>query len=366
MLQETATPARVPGSLTGSGTGSAPSGTASVTAFRAVLRAIRPLVGQGAVDAAGTGLSLERLQRAGDPPSVSACRPLEPGPARRIPIAEAAGISAFLDGIQRSRVVGHLNGSPLVHGTVAAVVRRRENRKLDTWREPRVRSVLLGARPQIGEEAWQQLAETGVDIRDICEGEPATGDGSLAPHPMAVRARALDLIALERETIERHLAADWCRDEHEWLWIDGGIAGNLAVSETSCAFGVVKSHTTLYGDADAIRRTLALRAGERSSAFLAGHRPRRAVASWYLRLRDSTDGDPLHGLVRVEVAPPAALTGEQSPDDVALARFTRHADQLSSWILAEGAPLSLPDPRWDTLTYGVHACEAYLKAIVGS
>lgn len=339
-------------------------------AFRAVLRALRPLVGQGAVDAAGTGLSLERLQRAGDPPSVSSCVPLEIGPARNVPVSRTAGISAFLDGIQRSRIVGHLNGSPIVHGTVAAVVRRRVERKLETWGSPRIRSVLLGARPHLGETAWTQLLATGVEIVDLCAGESTEPDGAtpLPPHPMAVRARSLDLISLERESVERHLAAEWCDTERSWLWIDGGIAGNLAVSESACAFGVVKSHTTLYGDADAIRRVLALRAGERSSAFLVGHRPRRAVASWYLRLRDGAGGDPLHGLVRVEVVPPAALVlpSDDATHDAARVRFTAHADQLSGWILAEGAPLALPDPRWDTLTYGVHACETYLRAIIGA
>jgi hypothetical protein len=279
-----------------------------------------------------------------------------------------------------------------VHGTVAAVIRRRESRKLDTWREPRVTSALYAARSQVGDDLWAQLLSTGVHVIDIDAGsdgraskltnddasngasmESSTRDSTTAPndtlpHPMAVRARALELIALERESAERRLAAEWCHAEREWLWIDGGIAGNLAVDEAACAFGVVKSHTTLYGDDATIRSTLSLRAGQRSPVFLAGHRPRRAVASWYLRLRNGADGDPLHGLVRVEVAPSATLTagGEGPPDPLAVARLSAHADKLSSWILAEGAPLSRPDPRWDTLTYGVHACEMYLKAIVGA
>lgn len=354
---------------------------ANTTAFRAVLRALRPLVGPRAIDAAGSAMALERFQRGGDPPSVSACRPLEPSGIRDVPSAAVPGVSAFLDGIQRSRVVGHLHGSPLIHGTVAAVIRRRDARKLETWREPRIRSALFAARPQLGEAVWQQLQSTGVELIDICAGRGSNGrtggrDGGgagngsddLPPHPMATRARALELVALERETLERRLAAEWCRTECDWLWIDGGIAGNLAVDETACAFGVVKSHTTLYGDEETVRATLALRTGQRSPLFLAGHRPRRAVASWYLRLRDGADGDPLHGLVRVEVAPAAALVTDEhsAPDGTALAKLSAHADALSSWILAERVPLSRPDPRWDTLTYGVHACESYLKAIIGA
>jgi len=45
--------------------------------------------------------------------------------------------------------------------------------------------------------------------------------------------------------------------------------------------------------------------------------------------------------------------------------LTEHCDRLSAGILVERAPLSLPDPRWDTLTYGIHACEMYLDALVG-
>lgn len=333
-------------------------------------------------------MALERLQRYGDPPTVSACVPLESVGAYPVPDTATIGVSAFLDGIQRSRVVGHLAGSPLIFGTVAAVVRRRVDRRLTTWREPRIHGSLYGSRSQLGEPEWQRLQDAGVPVIDIVareSGRPSIpGDGlprdgrppdilprdMIPPHPMAVRARALELVALERELLERQLAAEWCRSEREWLWIDGGISGNVAVDETACAFGVVKSHTTLYGDGPAVRAVLGLRTGERSALFLAGHRPRRAVASWYLRLRESADGDPLHGLVRVELAPPAAISdaiaNEREPAQEPLRALSQQAATLSGWILAERAPVSRPDPRWDTLTYGVHACEEFLKAIVGA
>jgi hypothetical protein len=55
-----------------------------------------------------------------------------------------------------------------------------------------------------------------------------------------------------------------------------------------------------------------------------------------------------HGLVRVQV----------SPDNGAPAT----ADSISRWLLAERAPLSTPDPRWDRLLYGIHSVESYLRA----
>jgi hypothetical protein len=60
------------------------------------------------------------------------------------------------------------------------------------------------------------------------------------------------------------------------------------------------------------------------------------------------------GLVRVEVALPGVI------DPPAI---TRRADTVSSWILAESSPLSLPDARWDTMTYGIRDCEEFLHAI---
>ncbi len=309
---------------------------------------------------AGTDPTLERQAQRADPPSVSPCEPLEPPGARTMNAAESPVVRAFLDGIQRSRLVGHIQGSPIVFGTVAAVVRHRVARRLETWEAPRVRRALFASRTQLGEHTWQRLVDGALPLVDVTEGMPAE---SVSPHPMTLRARALELVALERERAERRLAAEWCARETEWLWIDGGIAGNLAVDERAPAFGVVKSHNTLYGDVNTVRDLLALREGERSPAFLVGHRPRRAVASWYLRLRDAPNGDPLHGLVRIEVAPPAL---ETNATPTATAAFSTHLDTLSAWILAERAPLSLPDPRWDTLTYGVHACEQYLKSIIGS
>jgi hypothetical protein len=206
-----------------------------------------------------------------------------------------------------------------------------------------------------------------VDPLDIS----ASGRGEVPLHPLAVRARALELVAQERETLERRLAAAWCGAESRWLWVDGGISGNLAVDASAPAFGVVKSHNTLYGDPSLLRATLSLAVGERSPVFLVEHRARRGVASWYLRVHASDDGDPLHGLMRVEVAPPSTLfrpadVSAADPVPSAVDALSRRADEISGWILAERAPLALPDPRWDTLTYGVYACEQFLKAMIGA
>jgi hypothetical protein len=306
---------------------------------------------------------LERVVARSEPPLVAPCTLLERGGARPIAEADAPLVGAFLDGVQRSRVLGHHEGTPLVYATVAAAVRERVDRTLGTWREPSLRPLLLASRRALGPAWWRQLAEAGLPLADIDAAEGSSDPFDVHPH--AYRARALAQVSLEREQLERQLAARWCAEETRWLWIDGGISGNLALDVDATAFGVVKSHNTLYGDADTVRRVLALRAGERSAAFLVGHRLRRAVASWYLRLRTPVDSDSLFGLVRVEVVPPPPMLEASAPSVVRDA-FAQHCDRISSAILLERHPVSLPDTRWHTLAYGVYAVESYLKALIGS
>jgi hypothetical protein len=81
---------------------------------------------------------------------------------------------------------------------------------------------------------------------------------------------------------------------------------------------------------------------------------RQTVASWYLRLRDAAGHDPMWGLVRVEVANPSRIDEHAIGD---------RASDVCRWILAEVAPLSLPDARWDKMVYGVRDCEEFLRAI---
>jgi hypothetical protein len=61
------------------------------------------------------------------------------------------------------------------------------------------------------------------------------------------------------------------------------------------------------------------------------------------------------GLVRIEAALPGAA---ESP-----ALLTRRADAISRALLAEVAPLALPDARWDKMVYPIRDCEQFLRAL---
>jgi len=161
-------------------------------------------------------------------------------------------------------------------------------------------------------------------------------------------------VGRDRERLEARLAERWCGVEQGMLFIDGGISGSERVANAPCTAGVVKSHRTLYVEGEALTRVLALQAGERSTVVRIASSKRLPVASWYLRLRDPAGHDPMWGLVRIEIADmPVASSAE----------ITARADQLSRWILAEVAPLALPDGRWDKMVYGVRDCEEFLRAV---
>src|SRR5688500_20146849 len=97
---------------------------------------MRYLSETGAAGVSGYGLPLERQQPPAEPSRTIGATVLEGTTlrARRVSGDAAPGFAAFLDGTQQSRVVAHVQGMPIVLGTVAAVVRERRNRRMWTWR----------------------------------------------------------------------------------------------------------------------------------------------------------------------------------------------------------------------------------------
>lgn len=304
------------------------------------------------------GATLEALASATEPPRLVSAPVVEDHAlrGRRVAGDPEVGFAAFLDGIQRSRVLAYHDGLPVVFGVVAAAIRVRVNRRLRSWvGAPLVERRVYLPQAYLPPELAAHFRADGLEVVD----STAVVPDQAVPirHPLALLDRAVHLVQEDRERAEQQLAERWCALEGAPIFIDGGLNKSELVARSPCAVGVVKSHRTLYVEGPALDRVFRLRRGERSSVFRIPSSRRTPVASWYLRLRDPAGHDPLFGLVRVEAAD-AEHAGE--PREALTAR----ADRLSRWILAECAPLALPDGRWDRMMYGIRDCEEYLRAVV--
>lgn len=241
--------------------------------------------------------------------------------------SEASGFTHFLDGIQRSQPVWEINGVCAVYGYVAAVVRHRPERRLETsWWE--CREALYGP-------AW---------LRELSGFDPAIWVEAGSLDEADWRAASKQALDEQRAHLERQAAEWWCQNARGWLMVDG----NMEVALSQQTVGVIKSHQTQYFSTDDQGVIWGLRPGERSSVFEPLGKRRMPVFSWYLRLRDPGVNEVTFGLVRVEMA--SSLT------------TLAMADEVSRWLMAETAPLSLPDPRWDRMLYPIRDCEQYLKS----
>jgi hypothetical protein len=324
--------------------------------FRAIRRQLADALKERTGYEVGDGATLEALRiTTGEPPRLARATPIEGSSIQRREVSDPdVGVVAFLDGIQSSRVVHYDGAAPIVHGSVAAVVRVRNDRRLTTW-EHAAESRVYAPRGYLSVGINEKIDGLGETIVDTT---PRAADGGIdadARHPLTLADVAVHAVQGHREALERRLAESWVgRADAGPLYIDGGISGSPALSSSLNAIGVVKSHRILYGDAAAIQTILDLAPGERSTAVSvdSSDRWRSTVASWYLRLHIADGHDPLWGLVRVEVAPLASN-----------AAVAERANLISRWILAEVAPLSLPDGRWHTMVYGIRDCEQFLRSI---
>jgi hypothetical protein len=253
------------------------------------------------------------------------------GPAEAWP-----GTVAFLDGVQRSELVAYADAAPLVVGEVAAAVRERQQRRLVTVLE--ARAVLLVARPEA-------LAAAG----DLAEGFRSVALPVDEPsHPVRDLANAARALDRARGALELELGERYRERSAEWLVVDGALTESPVWAGDPRMVGVSKSHATLPFEGPDLHRFLRLPHGCRSSIYAPETRSLTPVREWAIRLWPWEGKDVFHGLVRVQVAPDNGTSAV--------------ADAVSRWLLAERAPLSTPDQRWDRLLYGIHSVETYLRA----
>lgn len=258
---------------------------------------------------------------------------------RMIPIGPAQpwpGSLAYLDGIQRSEIIGYAGSAPLFVAEIAAAVRERHQRQLRTVAE--ARRVIALARPDA-------LAAAG-DALGMLETIALPADEP--PHPLRDLVNAGHAVDQARGALELVVGDRYRASSDGWLVADGTLAVSPRWAADGRMVAISKSHSILpFGGAD-LEQYLRLPWGHRSSVYAPATRSLAPVRAWGLRLWPWEGKDLLHGLVRVEVAP-----ANES---------TERADEISRWILADRAPVSAPDRRWDRLLYGIHSVEQYLKA----
>jgi hypothetical protein len=247
---------------------------------------------------------------------------------------------AFLDGVQRMELVAYAASAPILIGEIAAAVRERRGGRLRTVAEQR-RRLAIG-RPTALAAAGGVL-DPLVSVA-LPEDEPA--------HPVRDFTQAARALDRARGGLELEVGAAYRRRSDGWLLVDGSISESPEWAADPRLVGVAKSHATLPFEGADLARYLRLPPGHRTSVFAPQSRSLAPVSAWALRLWPWEDKDLFHGLVRVEVAPACADSAT--------------ADLLSRRLLAERAPLSTPDPRWDRLLYGIHSVEQYLRARSGA
>lgn len=243
---------------------------------------------------------------------------------------------AFLDGVQRSRLLAYAGSAPIVVGEVAAAVRERRDRRLVTVAEER-RLLAFGRATAL---------EAAGDLLEQFQLVPLEADQP--PHPVRDLASAARALEKARTATELDIGQRFRARSDGWLVVDGSLTESPSWSTDQRVVGISKSHATLPFDGPDLDRYLRIPCGHRSSLYAPQTRSLTPVHAWALRIWPWEGKDLFHGLIRVEVAPENGTT--------------EMADALSRWLLAERAPLSTPDKRWDRLLYGIRSVETYLHS----
>jgi len=268
-----------------------------------------------------------------------------------IPVSatETSGFEIFVDGIEVSSVAAWFSGLPLRVGHLAAAAVGRNEREMDDFATERLETVILVPDAMPAEKQQEIKKLEGVEGRKVLIVESRT-DGEALPKDWHLVLR--EAVSKRREELERDVIVEVAAARADaWIAVDGGIARYRSdLKNASRTVGLVKSHRHYYFTPETVAESVfPLPEGHRTPVFEAAPSPdKQATYSWYLRLRASADGPPWFGLVRVEMCDAQAAVS--------------NADDVSAWLLAERAPVSLPDARYDRLIYPIRFIEQYLRS----
>jgi hypothetical protein len=245
---------------------------AAERAAHTVRRRLRELLPGGLGDDAQAPLEAQQLG-APEAPRLAAAQPIEGHAVRAVRVAagdgQAAALVAFLDGTQKSVVVHYADGLPVVHGTVAAVVRARRGRTMTTWARPIVEQRLYAPCAHLAPGVRDAVSGAGLPVVDTTEPGP---DGAPPPsHPIALLDRAVHFVQADRERAEREPRRGWCaRQSVEGGFravVDGGIQGSERSPRRAACSAWSRATARCTPRATRCAWCSASARGERSTAF---------------------------------------------------------------------------------------------------
>jgi hypothetical protein len=236
----------------------------------------------------------------------------------------------FLDGVQRTVLLGDAQGYPVFMHLSGAAVIKRDRKVLSPFGEPPLKLCLI-THPSV-------KISSSVEVEFVAESDN--------PTDMSVFTQ---LSSLLRKRLEQDLFKKTVKfiGSGETLIFDGPLfyTGGLHASNI---IGIIKRHSVLY--LPETRAVSSLEVGERSPVFLLKRGKDGAsisVASFYLRLFERKN--PFFGVVRVEVPQVLADTSDK-------------ADALASFIFSERFPLIFSTHQADRKLYPISVCEKYLSS----
>ncbi len=233
----------------------------------------------------------------------------------------------FIDGVQRTILLGEVNSFPLFLHISGAAIMRRTSKKVIPFSDPVIQFRLI-THPDI-------VFDSHIPVEHVTP----SSDMSYFKHSSRLRRQ------LERDFFKKCLKV---LGGDEVIIYDGPLFYSEGLNKDINVVGVVKRHTSFY--LEDRREIYDISVGERSRAFKFTHGKPPAslqVVSFYSRLFKQKD--PYYGLVRVEV--PSHLI-KNKPD----------IDGFAGFIFSDRFPISFCENQSDKKLYPISVCEKFLSS----
>ena len=284
--------------------------------------------------------SEEEMEFPGLERSEGGADPVEPQETVDITGADPATLDHYLDGRQRTFMVGHVGGR---HNSFLPIqLHLSGGVTVDTEREfydgPRTRmKVLVPKLDRLPPRMRRKMERAHFDVVETLEGRDPENDYQ------RLRKIGVERSSNERDRLEQDMVRGFSEDS--LLCKDGTIPEPKEfVVERNSTVGVVKSHHKRYLDFEDDQVMFGMDVGERTWLFEV-ERSGNLLLSCYLRIRQIGD-DPRSGVVRVEVHPDRE----------------HEIDQICRRILDGSYPLKRNVPSWRNQIYPFTVAEKAVDA----